>query len=80
METVFYVVMLTAAVWGAFAYTFSHLNAAILLFGTSAHDERTKIIWIPVYNVSLVVLPLVWLGIIIVSIFHILHRYNALFL
>lgn len=67
METLFYVLMLTGAVWGASAYTFSHLNATILLFDNTANNERTKRIWIPVYNVMFVVFPLVWLGVIVVS-------------
>jgi len=52
---------------GSMAFTFSHANAAIMLFGNNASSERTKRSWIPIYNATFVVYPLIWLGVILVG-------------
>lgn len=62
----FYVIALTGGAFGGFILIFSNLNAAILLFGNRARSTAFQRIWIPVYNVSFVLLPTVWLGIAIV--------------
>ncbi|KAK9899531.1 hypothetical protein P389DRAFT_826 [Cystobasidium minutum MCA 4210] len=59
----FYVIALTGGAFGGFILIFSNLNAAILLFGNRARSTAFQRIWIPVYNVSFVLLPTVWLGI-----------------
>jgi hypothetical protein len=67
LATVLYVPILTGACFSALAFTFSHLNAAILLFANKSRSKITKRAWIPIYNVAFVAFPLVWTGIIVVS-------------
>lgn len=70
MATLLYFPVLTGACFSALAFTFSHLNAAILLFGNESQSKVAKRAWVPLYNAAFVTLPLVWMGIIVVSPLH----------
>lgn len=73
LETLFYVLIQTCAVWAAAAFMFSHLSATILLFGGKTPSNRTQKIWIPIYNAVFVILPLVFFGVTLVSPFRLVH-------